>query len=221
MKNFTKLQITALAVLSAIVVALAIAAFATANSLSSEPLTANISTAPTATPEIVKIELAGATDAPASIPAPTPTQEQTETPAVMKTPSQNREGDGIFTLNILGDEISVAYGVEESTLEKTPGWLTSSVLPGQDGMCVVYGHRNRDHLKILEKVQRGDAITVTMVGATYTYTVSDVTIYENTSHLRLPTVDGKTLVLVTCYPFQYSGHAPGKCVVTAVLDSQN
>ncbi len=213
MKNFTKLQITALAVLSTIVVALAIAAFATANSLSSEPLTANTSTIPTTTPEIVKIELAGATDVPASIPAPTPTQESTETPAVTKTPSQTREGDGLFTLNILGDEISVAYGVEESTLEKTPGWLTSSVLPGQDGMCVVYGHRNRNHLKILEKVQRGDAITVTMDGATYTYTVSDVTIYESTSDLRLPTVDGKTLVLVTCYPFQYSGHAPGKCVV--------
>lgn len=75
-------------------------------------------------------------------------------------------------------------------------------------MCVVYGHRNRSHLKVLETVKRGDAITVTMDGKTYIYTVSDVTIYESTFDLRLPTVDGKTLALVTCYPFRYSGHAP-------------
>ena len=30
-------------------------------------------------------------------------------------------------------------------------------------------------------------------------------------------LDGKKLVMVTCYPFQYSGHAPGKCIVTAKL----
>jgi hypothetical protein len=54
MKNFTKLQITALAVLSTIVVSLAIAAFTTENSLSSELLTANISTVPTATSKILQ-----------------------------------------------------------------------------------------------------------------------------------------------------------------------
>ena len=52
-------------------------------------------------------------------------------------------------------------------------------------------------------------------GTVYIYTVSDITIYENTADLSLPVMDGKTFVLVTCYPFRYSGHAPGKCVVTA------
>lgn len=216
MKNFTKLQIAALAVLSAIVVALAIAAFATANSISRESVTANIAATPTSTPQLVYIELADPTNSPVPIPVPTPTPETVEVPAATKTPSHNREGEGLFTLDILNDEISIAYGVEESTLEKTPGWLTSSALPGQDGMCVVYGHRNRNHLKILEKVKLGDKITVTMDDETYIYTISDVTIYESTSDMRLPTVDGKMLVLVTCYPFHYSGHAPGKCVVTAV-----
>ena len=84
-------------------------------------------------------------------------------------------------------------------------------------MCVVYGHRNRNHLKVLEKVERGDTITVTMDGIAYAYTVSDITIYESTDDLRLPTVDGKTLVLVTCYPFRYSGHAPGKCIVSVQI----
>lgn len=172
---------------------------------------------PVATPEIVRIELAN-TPTPSPVPIPMPTPEATETPAPSPTatPSPKRAGEGFFTLDILNDTISVAYGVEENTLEKTPGWLTTSALPGEDGMCVVYGHRNRNHLKVLEKVERGNAITVTMDGAGYTYTVSDITIYESTDDLRLPLVDGRTLVLVTCYPFRYSGHAPGKCLVTAI-----
>ena len=174
------------------------------------------------TPEIVHMELAAPT--PSSVPVPVPVPASmpevsgSPAPAPPATPSPKREGECFFTLDILNDTISVAYGVEEATLKKTPGWLPTSALPGKEGMCVVYGHRNRNHLKVLEKVERGDAITVTMdEGTVYTYTVSDITIYESTDDLRLPTVDGKTLVLVTCYPFRYSGNAPGKCVVTAQL----
>ena len=147
---------------------------------------------------------------PAALPSPTPeaTLQPIYPPAATPAPAQ--DGNAFFTLSILNDTISVAYGVEESTLKKTPGWLTTSVLPGENGMCVVYGHRNRNHLKVIEKVTVGDTITATKDGIAYTYTVSDVAIYESTSDWRLPTLDGSTLVLVTCYPFRYSGHAPGK-----------
>lgn len=85
-------------------------------------------------------------------------------------------------------------------------------------MCVVYGHRNRTHLRVLEKVELGDTITVTMKDKTvYTYTVSDIKIYENTADFKLPATDGKALMLATCYPFRYSGNAPGKYVITAVI----
>ena len=174
------------------------------------------------TPEIVHMALAAPTPSSVPVPVPVPASmpETIESPAPSPpaTPSPKREGECFFTLDVLNDTISIAYGVEEATLNKTPGWLPTSALPGEEGVCVVYGHRNRNHLKVLEKVERGDAITVTMdEGTVYTYTVSDITIYESTDDLRLPTVDGKTLVLVTCYPFRYSGNAPGKCVVTAQL----
>lgn len=150
-----------------------------------------------------------------SSPTPEATLQPVYTPTATPAPMQG--GRAFFTLSILNDTISVAYGVEESTLKKTPGWLTTSVLPGENGMCVVYGHRNRNHLKILEKVTMGDTITATKDGIAYTYTISDVAIYESTSDWRLLTLDGSTLVLVTCYPFRYSGHAPGKYMVTAQL----
>ena len=174
------------------------------------------------TPEIVHMELAAPTPSSVPVPVPVPASMpetiESPAPAPPATPSPKREGECFFTLDVLNDTISIAYGVEEATLNKTPGWLPTSALPGEEGVCVVYGHRNRNHLKVLEKVERGDAITVTMdEGTVYTYTVSDITIYESTDDLRLPTVDGKTLVLVTCYPFRYSGNAPGKCVVTAQL----
>lgn len=151
-----------------------------------------------------------------SSPTPEATLQPIYPPAATPAPAQ--DGNAFFTLSILNDTISVAYGVEESTLKKTPGWLTTSVLPGENGMCVVYGHRNRNHLKVIEKVTVGDTITATKDGIAYTYTVLDVAIYESTSDWRLPTLDGSTLVLVTCYPFRYSGHAPGKYQVMCLMD---
>lgn len=131
-------------------------------------------------------------------------------------PVSGTEREGVlFTLIVAGESVPVAYGVEEATLTRMPGWLPSSALPGQDGMCVVYGHRNRNHLKALENVERGDAITVAMDGVAYVYTVSDIMIYDSTDDSRLPTVDGKTLALATCYPFHYAGGAPGKIVLIA------
>ena len=94
-----------------------------------------------------------ATPMPSSVHTPVPTSmlEVSESSAPSATPLQKKEGEGLFTLHILNDTISVAYGVEEATLKKTPGWLSTSALPGKEGMCVVYGHRNRNHLKVLER----------------------------------------------------------------------
>mgnify|MGYP000454684295 CR=1 FL=1 len=54
-------------------------------------------------------------------------------------------------------------------------------------------------------------------GRTATYTVTETMIYINTADWRLPAADGNTLVLVTCYPFRYSGSAPGKYQIVAVM----
>ena len=174
---------------------------------------------PIPTPKATNMISSTPLPSPAAVLQSSPTPEATLQPVYTPTATPaSMQGDrAFFTLSILNDTISVAYGVEESTLKKTPGWLTTSVLPGENGMCVVYGHRNRNHLKVLEKVTVGDTITATKDGIAYTYAVSDIAIYESTSDWRLPTLNGSTLVLVTCYPFRYSGHAPGKYMVIARL----
>jgi len=216
MKHFSPLQIAALAVLTVIVVALAIVAFVTGKNHAAD--TVDISH-PTTTPEVFKIEIAGDTNTPSPVPIPMSTATLTAFPSASPTssakPSSGKQTDTFCTLTIGGKDIPVRYGVDEKTLEKSPGYLPSSALPGAEGICAIYGHRNRNHFKALKNVQVGDSIKVTMAdGTVYTYVITDITIYESTSNWTLPATEGKTLVLVTCYPFQYSGHAPGKCVIT-------
>lgn len=123
-----------------------------------------------------------------------------------------------FVLTIHGKNITIAPSVDEATLEKTPGWLNTSASPGEEGVCVVYGHRNRNHLQILKEVTYGETIKVTMPnGMTYPYVIESTEILESDEDLRIPTIEGKHLMLTTCYPFYYTGHAPKKFVVICSL----
>ncbi len=152
----------------------------------------------------------------------TPTPEHayvnlpTAAPAVTAVPSV--PSGMAFTLSILGKVINVANNVDEDTLEKHPGWLSTSAKPGQEGVCVVYGHRNRNHLLILKEIEVGDEIeVVTSSGKIYTYVVEKTEILNTDTAMRIPTIEGKHMILMTCYPFYYTGHAPQKFVVTCVL----
>ena len=128
--------------------------------------------------------------------------------------SSGRAGLGILCIG--KKEIPVAIGVDEATLADGPGWMPDSALPGQAGMSVILGHRNRKHLRPLQDVEIGDSLCFRYPdGREYAYTVSEIVIYEDSADWRLPALDGNTLVLVTCYPFRYSGNAPGKYVVVA------
>lgn len=174
------------------------------------------------------------TESPQTSAAPTPTISVQPTNEVL--PAETLQPDDIapnptsnsarpfthaFNVTINGKMIQIANGVEEAILDKGPGWQESSAAPGTDGMCVIYGHRNRTHLRILETVEAGDTIKVSMPdGAQYNYTVTSTQAFESTADLTLPTVDGKSIALVTCYPFRYSGNAPGKYLVIGMLDSE-
>ena len=50
-------------------------------------------------------------------------------------------------------------------------------------------------------------------GKTYTYIVEQTEIVDSDDELRIPIIEGKHLILATCYPFYYSGHAPKQFVV--------
>jgi len=158
-----------------------------------------------------------AADGSAAVPETTEQGNGTDAGEKIVKSTQERSPSLAFTLTICGKDVQVYDSVDESSLTNHPGHLPSSVMSGEDGMCVVYGHRNRTHLRVLEKVSKGDEILVTMPdGSRFTYTILDLQTYEHTEDMRLPLMDGKSLVLVTCWPFRYSGHAPGKYIVMSV-----
>ena len=135
-------------------------------------------------------------------------------------PDASFDGPGLGILRIGKKEIPVAIGVDEATLADGPVWMPDSALPGHAGMSVILGHRNRKHLRPLQDVKIGDNICfLYRDGQEYTYTVSEIVIYEDTADWRLPTPGRNTQVLVTCYPFHLCGNAPGKYVVAGKVET--
>lgn len=168
---------------------------------------------------------------PSLSPSPSPASVRSESPAISpvrtagpvpgNAPSAGTVQKGsAFALTIQKQTVQVLPSVDEKSLEQAPGWLDTSSAPGEEGICVVYGHRNRHHFKFLKGLDCGDAITVTMPdGTVYSYIVESTEILDTDSKLRIPAIAGKHLMLTTCYPFYYTGHAPKKFVVIASLGS--
>ena len=156
-----------------------------------------------------------------SIPGPVETNPPVvkTTPKPTSAPHTSPVYRQAFTLTILGTNIPVSIGVDNETLDKTPGWLETSAYPGEEGVCVIYGHRNRNHLQVLKDIDFGDIITVTLAdGMEHSYTVESIRILGPDDDLRVPFISGQHIMLTTCYPFYYSGHAPQKHVLIASLN---
>ena len=128
-----------------------------------------------------------------------------------------KESNALFSLIAGNNSVSVAYGVDDETLEKTPGWLETSAMPGKEGTCVIFGHRNRNHLKLLKDVKLGDTIKIKSQGIEYSYIIESISILENDEQLTIPAATGKHLLISTCYPFYYSGSAPQKFVLWGTM----
>lgn len=135
----------------------------------------------------------------------------TTTPASSSSDAESDSNDILGQLMIGAESIPVRNNVDEETLRQSPGWMPDSALPGEDGMSVILGHRNRNHLKVLENIKVGDEVIFRYLdNQTATYIVKETQIYEKTADWTLPQSDENLLVIVTCYPFRYSGSAPGK-----------
>lgn len=150
---------------------------------------------------------------PATMPDILPVEENAE-------PYKPYNANGILGHLIYdGKSVVVRDDIDAGTLEKSPGWVPDSSLPGNSGMSIIFGHRNRKHLKLIEPIEVGDTISFRFVSDNrlVSYEVTDVQIFEKTSDWTLPVTDEDVLVLVTCYPFEYTGNAPGKFQVIARL----
>ena len=162
-----------------------------------------------------------ATAEPQIMEAPSSTPDITSTEAPDVSPhghadEQSTASSSFGYITVCGKTFPIKKGVDEKTLKGNIGWMESSAQFGEEGLCVLMGHRNTQ-FRILRKIAKGDVIVLTdSNGNKFNYTVQSAKIVESDAALHFPAGEGKRLMLVTCYPFVYQGHAPKKFVVSCV-----
>lgn len=153
---------------------------------------------------------------------PTPALESTPTVKPTNTPYVHPENSqAIAIITIETDRKTRTYNimpdVGESTLKKNLGHLPTSAMFGEEGLCVIMGHRDTQ-FSILKYCEIGDSITILSNQNFYVYTVYDIKIVENDSTLKFSAYNDSNIALISCYPFYYTGHAPNKIIVYGVLE---
>ena len=114
----------------------------------------------------------------------------------------------------LGVSGEIREGADDDTLSIAVGHVPGTALPGATGNVALAAHRY-GYFKGLRRVRNGDEITVTTSGGAFHYAVDSIEVVEITDvGVLCPTVE-PTLTLITCYPFDYIGHAPQRLIVRA------
>lgn len=128
-------------------------------------------------------------------------------------------GQPIAKLKIPSAKISyfVFGGTDQETLEKGPGHVPGTALPGEEGganNCVITAHRD-SHFRRLGTLRPGHRIDLeTPLGEKSYRVVSREIVLPNAVRVLRPT-EKPRLTLITCYPFNYIGPAPQRLVVVA------
>jgi len=110
----------------------------------------------------------------------------------------------------------VLEGSDDRTLRRGAGHIEDTPLPGQRGNVGIAGHRDTV-FRALRGAKTGDALSLTMPDRVYQYRVTRTLIVKPEDVYVLDPTARPTLTLVTCYPFEFIGHAPKRFIVQAEL----
>ena len=108
----------------------------------------------------------------------------------------------------------VVEGAGRAELRRGAGHVVETAFPGDDGNCVIAGHRDTQ-FRVLRNVKLGESITLESYGRKYVYRVVSRAIIAPTDTTSLRPTPISMLTLITCYPFYYVGPAPKRFVVRA------
>ncbi|MBO6128132.1 MAG: class D sortase [Pseudobutyrivibrio sp.] len=121
-------------------------------------------------------------------------------------------GDMLYILRIpsIDSDNPVREGTESNVLSESLGHEANTALAGNEGNCVIAGHRNYNFGKYfnrLDEVEINDLIYVDTPTETYIYSVTDIKVVEPTDVDILEPVEGKEiLTLYTCTPIYIATH---------------
>ena len=117
----------------------------------------------------------------------------------------------------IGLEVAVLRGTDEFTLNRAVGHIGDTALPGADGNTGIAGHRD-GFFRGLKDIGPGDAIEVETLRGREVYRVERTWVVDPEDVSVLEPTPGRSLTLVTCYPFYHVGPAPQRYIVRAARD---
>ena len=107
-------------------------------------------------------------------------------------------------------------GVDDRTLDVAVGHVPGTSLPGTAGNSAFAAHRDT-FFRPLRNVRSGDIVVLTTPRGRYRYRVTSTRVVKPDDVSVLAPTPGRTLTLVTCYPFYYVGSAPYRFIVRAEM----
>jgi sortase A len=116
----------------------------------------------------------------------------------------------------IGVAAIVREGTDDSTLAIAVGHIPSTARPGERGNMALAGHRDT-FFRALRKIRRQDTIRIVTQKRSWEYAVSSTEVVNPEDTWVLDPTEDTVLSLVTCYPFDYVGHAPKRFIVRASL----
>jgi sortase A len=111
---------------------------------------------------------------------------------------------------------TVLEGSDDGTLARAAGHIEDTAFPGQPGNIGIAGHRDTV-FRPLRRLREGDPITLSTSDRVFRYRVSETKIVDPQDVYVLDPTDRPAVTLVTCYPFDFVGHAPRRFIVRADL----
>jgi sortase A len=114
----------------------------------------------------------------------------------------------------------VREGADGRTLHRAVGHIPGTALPGYAGNVALAGHRDT-FFRELRNIKKDDTIEFETENGTYRYLVESTQIVGPRDVGVLAASNGKSLTLVTCYPFYYIGSAPKRFIVRAAQVAPN
>ncbi len=142
------------------------------------------------------------------------TKFETETPA--EAPKLLIEGGVIGEIEVprLRLKAIVVQGDSHTILRRAVGHIPETALPGNPGNVAIAGHRDT-FFRPLRNIRMGDAITLKTTAGAFQYVVESTQVVPASDVTVLNASNGRTLTLITCFPFDYVGPAPNRFVVRA------
>jgi sortase A len=121
---------------------------------------------------------------------------------------------GELEIPSLGLDDIFVQGDSPRILRRAVGHVSETALPGEEGNVVLTAHRDT-FFRPLRKIRQGDRITLKTSGGDFQYRVESTAVVSASDVQVLQASDGRTLTLITCFPFYYVGSAPDRFIVRA------